>query len=150
MKTILGIDNGLYGALSFYDGTELLIYDMPIYNTDRPTLDLLRLMDIIRTNKPDHAYVEKLTPMPKISGLTGFSMGHSEGAITAIMVALQVPFTFVRPAAWKKTMGCPANKDESRMRASQLLPSHAHNWDKRKKDDGKAEASLIALYGWNK
>lgn len=45
-------------------------------------------------------------------------------------------------------MQCPAEKDGSRMRASQLLPGFASNWD-RKKDDGRAEASMIALYGFN-
>jgi len=148
-KTILGIDNGLHGALSFYDGAELIIYDMPIYSTDRPVLDLIRLADIIRINKPDHAYIEKLTPLPKISGLTAFSMGHSEGAIIATMTALQVPFTLIRPAKWKKAMQCPADKDAARMRASQLLPQFAHNWS-RKKDDGRAESALISLYGYNK
>lgn len=149
MKTILGIDNGLHGALSFYDGAELLIYDMPTYGTDRPALDLIRLADIIRINKPDHAYIEKLTPLPKISGLTAFSMGHSEGAVIATLTALQIPFTMTRPMEWKKVMQCPAEKDAARKRASELLPTHAHNWT-RKKDDGRAESSLISLYGYNK
>ena len=42
----------------------------------------------------------------------------------------------------------PADKDGARARASQLLPWAAHQWA-RAKDDGKAEASLIALYGKN-
>jgi crossover junction endodeoxyribonuclease RuvC len=149
MKTILGVDNGLHGALSFYDGAELLIYDMPIYGTDRPALDLIRIKDIININKPTHSYIEKLTPLPKISGLTAFSMGHSEGAVIATLTALQVPFTLIRPVEWKKAMQCPAEKDAARMRASQLLPAHSHNWSL-KKHDGRAESALIALYGWNK
>lgn len=146
---ILGIDNGLKGALAFYDGSENLVYDMPTYGMERPAIDIIRLCDIIRLNKPDHAYIEKLTPMPKISGLTAFSMGHSEGIMEACLNALQVPYTLVRSSAWKKAMSCPADKDAARMRASQLLPQFAHNWDL-KKHDGRAEASLIALYGWNK
>lgn len=149
MPTILGLDNGLAGALSFYDGAELLVYDMPTFKTDRPQLDLLRLADIIRINKPDHAYIEKLTPLPKISGLTAFSMGNSEGAVIATLTALQVPFTLVRPADWKKAMQCPKDKDGARMRACQLLPQFSHNWD-RKKDDGRAESAIIALYGYKK
>ena len=149
MKTILGVDNGLHGSLSFYDGSELLVYDMPIYGTERPALDLIRIADIIRINKPEAAFVEKLTTLPKISGLTAFSMGHSEGAILATLTALQVPYTLVRPDKWKKVMGCPAEKDAARQRASQLLPQFAHNWQL-KKHDGRAESSLIALYGFNR
>jgi hypothetical protein len=38
-------------------------------------------------------------------------------------------------------------KDASRARASELLPAYSHLWQ-RKRDDGRAEAALIALYGW--
>lgn len=148
-KNILGVDNGLHGALSFYDGAELLVYDMPVYDTDRPAIDMIRLADIIRVNKPTHAYIEKLTPLPKISGLTAFSMGHSEGLALATLSMLQVPYTLVRPVEWKKAMQCPKDKDAARQRATQLLPKFSHNWD-RKKDDGRAESALVALYGWNK
>jgi hypothetical protein len=41
----------------------------------------------------------------------------------------------------------PAEKDGARARASQLLPQHAGHWPL-KKHDGRAEAALIALYGW--
>lgn len=148
-KNILGVDNGLHGALSFYDGAELLVYDMPIYKTDRPVIDIVRLTNIIKLNKPTHAIIEKLTPLPKISGLTAFSMGHSEGIVLTILTTLQVPFTFVRPKDWKSAMQCPKEKNAARLRASQLLPTFKHNWDK-VKDDGRAESALIALYGWNK
>jgi crossover junction endodeoxyribonuclease RuvC len=47
---------------------------------------------------------------------------------------------------WKKSLGVPADKYAARMRASQLLPEFAHNWPL-KKHDGRAEASLISLYG---
>jgi len=149
MKTILGIDNGLYGALSFYDGSELLIYDMPLYKTERPSINISRLLEIITTNAPNHAYIEKLTPMPRVGGLPCFSMGHSEGIILASMTALKTPFTFTRPSEWKKAMQCPADKDAARKRATELLPNHSHNWPL-KKHDGRAESALIALYGYNK
>jgi hypothetical protein len=38
------------------------------------------------------------------------------------------------------------DKDVSRQRASALLPRHSGLW-LRKKDDGRAEAALIAYYG---
>ncbi len=149
MKNILGVDNGIFGALSFYDGTELMCYRMPVFEGERKAIDVHGLIKIIETNKPTHAYVEKLTPLPKISGLTAFSMGHSEGLVLAALTCLNIPYTLVRPAVWKKAMGCSADKDSTRQRASQLMPQFADNWPL-KKDIDIAEASLIALYGWGK
>ncbi len=149
MKKILGIDNGLSGALAFYDGLELLIRDMPVFEIEnRKVFDLQNLKATLLENRPDHCFVEKLTPLPKISGLTAFSMGHSEGLITGLLSAYNIPYSFVRPAQWKKAMQCPKDKDGARKRASELLPQYAHNWDL-KKHDGRAEAALIALYGFN-
>lgn len=149
MKTILGIDNGLSGCLAFYNQAELMIYDMPVFEGDRKSLDLIRIREIIRLDPPEHCFVEKLTPMPKVSGLSGFSMGHSEGAILGILSCLEIPYTLVRPNVWKKFFNCPAEKDAARSRASALLPQFAHNWPL-KKHDGRAEAALIALYGYMK
>jgi len=149
-KTILGIDNGLKGAMSFYDGVELMVSDIPVMTVkERSVLDVHAIIRLIKEDMPHHVYIEKTTPMPKISGLSGYSMGHSEGVMIGILSALQVPYTLVRPADWKKSMGCPADKDAARQRASQLLPHFSHNWPL-KKHDGRAEASLIALYGYNK
>lgn len=145
-KTILGIDNGLSGCLAFYDEAELMLYDMPVFEGDRKSLDLQRIKSTIELQAPDLAYIEKLTPMPKVSGLTGFSMGHSEGAIRGILTCMNIPYVMVRPAVWKKFFNCPAEKDQARAKASELLPQFSHNWPL-KRHDGRAEAGLIALYG---
>lgn len=147
-KTILGIDNGLLGCMAFYDGEELLLTDMPTFEVKgRRVLDMQTIARIIKQDPPWHVYIEKLTPMPKISGLGSFSMGHSEGFMLGLMTGFNLPYTLIRPNDWKKQMGCPADKDGARARASQLLPQFAHNWPL-KKHDGRAEASLIALYGF--
>lgn len=150
MKTILGIDNGLKGCLAFYNGEELMLYDMPTLEVkERNVLNMQAIKQIIKNDPPWHVYIEKLTPMPKISGLGSFSMGHSEGFMLGLMTGFNLPYTMIRPNDWKKQMGCPADKDGARARASQLLPEHAQNWPL-KKHDGRAEAALIALYGFNK
>lgn len=144
---ILGIDPGMFGAIAYYDGTELLIWDMPIFKKEKGNdLDIHTLYKIFKEAEAEQVYLEKTTALPKISGKAAYSMGKSEGAIVGLCVALSLPYTLVRPAQWKKEMSCPAEKDAARQRASQLLPQYTHNWD-RKKDDGRAEAALIAVYG---
>jgi hypothetical protein len=147
--TILGIDVGMSGALSFYDTHELIIYDMPVNersNTRR--IDFYAVQRIIEQNKPDHAFVEFLNAFG-MGASSAFNFGWSAGGIEAVLSCLKVPYTYVSPRVWKRAMDCHKDKDASRARASQLLPHFAHNWD-RKKDHNRAEASMLALYGLNK
>lgn len=154
MATILGIDPGASGALSFYDGAELLIWDMPVYEikkgkTVRKRIDFRALCDIIRDQKPNHAFVENVSAQFGNGAAAAFSFGWACASVEHALVACDVPFTYVTPQSWKKAMGCPADKNGARMRASQLLPAFAHNWS-RKKDDGRAESAIISLYGWGR
>ena len=146
-KTILGIDVGMNGALAFYDGAELLIYDMPTFERNKTNrLDCHALSRIIKTERPDCAFVEQVNAFGM--GASGaYNFGWSCGAIEAVLSCHDVPFTYVTPQRWKKAMNCPADKNSSRMRACQLLPSFVDNWPL-KKHDGRAESALIALYGY--
>lgn len=148
---ILGIDLGMTGALAVYDGKELLIWDMPVLDKEGGghELDVHLLHRTIQEAKPDFSVVEKVTALPGISGKSAFSMGKSEGAVIAILASCLSPYILIRPAQWKKDMACPKDKDAARMRASQLLPGFAFNWE-RKRDDGRAEASLLALWGFER
>lgn len=153
MKTILGIDPGLSGAISLYDGNELLIWDMPtlemmVNGKKRNRLDIVRLKNILLEHKADHAFIERVNAQPSNGAASAFAYGYGVGAIDAVVQCCGIPFTHITPMKWKKDMQCPKEKDGARMRASQLLPQFAHNWS-RKKDDGRAEASLIALWGYN-
>lgn len=150
MTTYLGIDNGLSGALAFYDGVELMIYDMPVFEIGgRKAINEPALQKIILTDRPAHVILEELTPLPKVGKLQSFSMGQSQGIMRGLFTAFDIPYTLIRPAHWKKAMACPKDKDASRKRASELLPSHSHNWE-RKEDDGRAEAALLALMAYEK
>jgi hypothetical protein len=55
----------------------------------------------------------------------------------------------VDPSAWKKTMHLSTDKNASRALASQYFPDAADQWS-RVRDDGRAEAALIAYYGARK
>jgi crossover junction endodeoxyribonuclease RuvC len=57
---------------------------------------------------------------------------------------LQIPYTPVRPVVWKKTFSLGKDKEASRLRAMQLFPGADL---RQKKNHGRAEALLLALYG---
>jgi len=74
-----------------------------------------------------------------------FNFGRSAGIIEGVVAAMHFPSTYVTPAAWTKAVGRAAGKDASRMRAMELFPSKADLF-KRAKDDGRADAALIAYW----
>jgi crossover junction endodeoxyribonuclease RuvC len=56
-----------------------------------------------------------------------------------------VPQVYVTPGKWKRFYGLSAEKEKSRELAIQTWP--ASDAFRRKKDHGRAEAALLALYG---
>lgn len=154
MKTILGIDPGLNGALAFMDDHELLIYDIPTLAIERNgknkrQIDLQKLASILRIYKIDHCYLENVNAMPGQGVSSMFQMGRGYGQIEMALAALCIPVTYVTPQKWKKSLAVPKDKDGARQRASQILPQWAHNWPLKKHAD-RAEAALIAYYGLEK
>ena len=150
---ILGVDPGLSGALAFYDTErgDLDLVDMPTLKAGtggKRVIDIHALHREVssRADFVDHAFVEFVGTRPGEGAVGAFSFGEGYGALKGVIVANGVPCTFVRPAVWKKALGVPAAKDGARARASQLMPAHAAKWQ-RVKDDGRSEASLIALWG---
>lgn len=142
---ILGIDVGIKGALCLYDGTELIIWDMPVLKRNKTSrLNCHLLKQYLSEYKIDHACIEQVNAFG-MGATSAYNFGWNCGALEGVISCLDIPFTYVTPQKWKKEMQCPKNKDGARMRATQLLPMHCHNWDL-KKHDGRAEASLIALY----
>jgi crossover junction endodeoxyribonuclease RuvC len=151
----LGIDPGLNGALAFYQPAlrELDVIDMPTLALKRGkklrreinAIELARLLDI-QCSRVTLAVIEQAQTIPGTAGIMqAFQCGQNFGIAYGALAAQFVVIETVAPALWKREMACPKAKDGARARASQLLPEHAHYWA-RVKDDGRAEASLLALY----
>lgn len=148
---IMGIDPGAGGGLASLNDDELLVYNMPVLEIKkgksiRRKIDVRGLANIFQYEKPDHVFVEQVSAQFGNGAAAAFSFGWSCSAIESSLIILNIPFTYVTPQRWKKDMLCPADKDASRFRASQLFPAYAHNWQL-KKQDGLAEAAMIALWG---
>jgi crossover junction endodeoxyribonuclease RuvC len=145
---IAGIDPGITGALALTDGEGYLkIYPVPVAGTQpdyarwaQDWLPALRLAG--------HVWIEKVAAMPKQGVSSTFTFGERYGFILGLVAASGAPFSHVRPQEWKRRVGLvvKADKAASRIRASELFPQHTDNWQ-RAKDDGRAEAALIAHYG---
>lgn len=149
----LGIDPGVTGALAWLDsdGQIIDIVDMPIMTTtigktNRKAVNPQQLADLILSNPVTHAWVEQVAARPGQGVTSMFGFGRSLGLIEGTLATRGVPYTFVTPRLWAKTTGTGTGKDASRARACQLWPDHTHTFA-RVKDDGRAEAALIAHHG---
>ena len=79
--------------------------------------------------------------------IASYSLGLNSGIVIGVVQAMGFPLERVRPMAWKKMMGLfKKPKAASRGMASELFPEFADQF-RRVKDDGRAEAALIARYG---
>ena len=150
---IMGIDPGLSGAVAIYDpGTgDLTIVDMPTVEVARGgkkknEISPQALSHQIAAGYATQAFLERVGAMPGQGVTSMFSFGRSVGIVEGILAALDVPVTIVTPQAWRKKVVVREGKDGSRERAMQLFPRQAAMFA-RKKDDGRADAALIAYYG---
>ena len=156
---VVGIDPGLNGALALYDPASgsLDVRDMPTLvlpkasGGKRTELDLYALARIVDewSPQPLRAFIEQVGPTPQMGVTSSFSFGGSFWAVRMAVAAHFIPTEMVSPQVWKRALNVKAGAGKSdavRARASALLPEHSGRW-LRSKDEGRAEAAMIALYG---
>lgn len=152
----IGIDVGLNGAIALMrpDGT-LSIVDMPTGEVKVGGKVKRRIIpELLATsiegmvgNCHVVAMVEKVSAMPGQGSVSMFQFGTSYGLVLGVLAALQIETHQVSPATWKKHFRLTASKDASRMKACSMFPAQAAALFSRVKDDGRAEAALLAVYG---
>jgi crossover junction endodeoxyribonuclease RuvC len=108
------------------------------------------LAEIVARSHATGAFVEYVGARPGEGPTGAFSFGRSRGVVEGVMAALGVPVAFLTPPSWKRLIEIAPGKDEAKTRArSEAI----HRWPAkaalfaRVKDDGRAEAALIAIPG---
>ena len=147
MSRVLGIDPGNTGALAFLDddGDIREIEDMPVVaGFVNPAL----LVNLIVGYGPIKiAVVEAVHSHPKQGVASVWKFGVGYGMVHGVLAALKIPVVHAQPGVWKKRWGLIGkDKGFSRQRAMERWPTHSDTF-KRVKDDGRAEACLMAA-GW--
>lgn len=152
---IVGIDIGAAGALALIspEGELVEVADMPILRDGpkgRPTVNGPLLAELLRRWGPDCAFVEFVGSRPGEGPAGAFAFGRSRGMVEGALATLGIPATMLTPPTWKRAVGIPPGrdgaKDAARSEAIRRWPRHAGVFA-RVKDDGRAEAALIAVAG---
>lgn len=158
MSAIIGMDPGMSGAIAILSDTGDLISvtDMPVFavvkrvgGKDR-TKNHINVHDLGNILGPYQvsgatAVIEHVGPMPRDGAMQAFQFGFGAGALHGACGAMGFGIETVTPQKWKKHFGLTADKGGSRQLATRRFPAHADLF-KRVKDDGRAEAVLVALY----
>ena len=147
----LGIDPGLKGAAVLLDpdGRIHRCWDTPTIRAGTKTVydlpAMAGIVDIAATDGADIA-LERVHAMPKQGVTSTFTFGEGYGIWQGLIAGAELPLTFHTPQAWQKTQltGMAKGKGSARLRAKQLWPA-ATLFD-RVKDDGRADAALIARH----
>jgi crossover junction endodeoxyribonuclease RuvC len=150
----LGIDPGLSGGLALLKAGKIVsAWNMPTLTVvknrkNRRNLDTEEVAKIM-TCRPGECVTAIIEQQQAYKGQgvsTTFTTGKNYGVLLGLLDGLDIPFKIVTPQAWKKALKLGKDKQLSFDLANKLFPDAGHFW-KRKKDDGVAEAALLAHYG---
>ena len=152
----IGIDPGLSGAMAALsdDGSLMALQDTPVLTLKvargtRHEYDCPGMAGLLipYAGAGLHVIIEEAQAMPGQGTRSMFTIGLGFGLWLGILAALGLPYTRIRPAVWKRSLGLTSDKEASRLRAMQLYPTADL---RHKKDHGRAESLLIAWYGWQR
>lgn len=157
---VIGIDPGLSGALACVQGDNLLcVVDMPVEKTGSTgntkqrvaaaaLAAELRAMRLRNGGEPVCAVVERVAATPQMGVSSAFAFGDSAGTLRGVLQALSIRIEYVTPVEWKRALRLSKDKAHARTLAAQRWPDSSALFA-RARDDGRAEAALIAAWGWD-
>ena len=150
MTAYIGIDPGFKGAIAVITDNVVQVFDTPTVMITKTRRDYLipKMTSIVSAfNKTGVVAIEKVHSMPRQGVASAFTFGKGYGIWLGVLSALVIPYEEVTPQRWQGAMldGMQRGKDANRLRAMQLFPHMSESFE-RKKDDGRADALLIAEY----
>lgn len=155
LRLTIGIDPGQTGCIAaIADGQPAGFIDMPTVprragglQVDAATLAAsLRGLMHAHSGAYIQAVIEQVNAMPKQGGSSIFRFGQSDGIVRGVLGALNIGYIEVPPQVWKRYLRLTgSDKDAARTHVIQRYP-HLAAQLARKKDVGRADALLIALW----
>lgn len=144
---IVAIDPGLTGAIAFYQQStsSLAVYDMPVMGSE---VNPHALGVLIELHHPSRAVIERVGPMPRDGVMQAWRFSATYAVAKTVVMMEGLPLQLVPSSVWKKAMhvkGGADGKEQCRALAIQKFPTNTVDFA-RKKDAGRAEAALLAVY----
>lgn len=139
----MGIDPGYSGAWGLIDhhGDYQSCGDMLHNEKHILTRAVIAEMSQAIDRQDLEIVIESVHSMPGQGVSSSFKFGMAFGAAISMAERFNCPWHFVSPQMWKKDFGLTADKSESLDLARKIWPNAPLS---RKKDNGRAEALLLA------
>lgn len=150
MTLLIAVDPGASGAVAILKDRELVdVFDMPEHEGLVSGVLLAHRLEkhhAFSFATASAAWIERVSAMPGQGVSSTFKFGRALGVVEGVLGAMRIPLHYVTPAKWKADAGLSKDKSASRRKACETWPEMAEHFA-RVKDDGRAEAALIGLYG---
>jgi hypothetical protein len=145
MKIYCGIDPGFSGAWGMIDEHGKYVSCGDMINDGHFILahHVWAEMSQARDRQDIEVVVEAVHAMPKQGVSSTFKFGMAYGVAISLAQRFNVPVNGVAPRVWKKALKLDSDKDTSLLLARELWPNAPLA---RKKDNGRAEALLLAYW----
>ncbi len=145
---IVGIDPGANGAIAFIDSDDpyfkAAVWDLPRIAKQ---VDVRQVIELLKRIAPGMMVLEQQQSFPGQGVQSAFVLGVEFGQLDVLCRLYTNSYHLVRPARWKAALGLNREKEASRAMAQRLWPTLAEHVLARVRDEGRAEALLIAEYG---
>ncbi len=156
LRLTLGCDPGQTGCIAaLADGEPAGFIDMPTMPRNAGGHEInaaalaAQLREMLQAHAGAHVFavLEQVGSMPGQGLASTFRFGQSDGVLRGVLGALGIGYLTVAPVRWKNHYGLKGQeKDAARSLAIRRFPSVAQQLA-RKKDGGRADSLLIALWG---
>lgn len=150
MSLTIGVDPGKFGAFALLDsyGELLGVEDMPVVGKHVSVPLVVEIFQDWTTEDSGTdiiCVIEDVWSSPQMGVTSAFSFGRSKGLVEGIATMSDCRIEYVSPVQWKRGMKLGKDKGKARDMAMKRWPVRRDLF-KRVKDDGRAEAALIALW----
>lgn len=147
MKIAIGIDPGTSGAIASYDGETC---HARTFEVDGIAFTIHAMIRDCCAHDPHlMVYLERVNAFPGQGVSSSFKFGRAFGEAIGALDALEVPYKFISPHTWQKTiMGLPRKKDGATAHKRALKQEAQRRFPNAKPTLKTCDALLIAEYGY--
>jgi hypothetical protein len=149
---IYGVDPGGSGGICARSAHHTIAIHMPtVGEANNKFVDGFVLQTMFTRFPPRVILIEQVGSQPRDGHVGAFRFGNMFGAVVALALAQRCEVKLVAPAKWKRAMGLiGTDKKASMALARKVYPELADKFKRVTKDDGVAEAALIADYEFSR
>lgn len=128
------------------DGHLIEVADMPIVEVrGKKRVSAQGVNAIFERRIVSLVVIEGIHAFSKGSVSSMLAFGYAAGLLEGVAAGQGYPVEIVRASVWKRKAAAPADKGAARQMAARLWPGAADQF-KRVKDDGRADAALLARW----